>query len=65
MRHSTRGRSSTYQGGSSMTIEEYTKQLRELTYDFEHSQGALVELVTIAQNEDEPNILDITITTYN
>lgn len=48
-----------------MTIEEYTKQLRELTYDFEHSQGALVELVTIAQNEDEPNILDITITTYN
>ena len=48
-----------------MTIEEYTKQLRGLTYDFEHSQGTLIELVTIAQNEDEPNVLDITITTCN
>lgn len=48
-----------------MTIEEYTKGLRELTYEFEHSQGALIELVTIAQNEDEPSTLDIEITMYN
>jgi hypothetical protein len=48
-----------------MTVEEYTKGLRELTYEFEHSQGALIELVTIAQNEDEPNVLDITITMGN
>lgn len=48
-----------------MTFEEYTKQLRELTYDFEHSQGALVDLVTIQQNEEEMNCLDITITMSN
>lgn len=48
-----------------MTVAEYTKGLRELTYEFEHSQGALIELVTISQNEDEPNELDITITMCN
>ena len=48
-----------------MTAAEYAKGLRELTYEFEHSQGMLISEVCIAQNEDEPNVLDITITTCN
>lgn len=48
-----------------MTAEEYTKQLRDLTFEFEHSQGALINLVTIEQNEEEPSVLDIAITMYN
>lgn len=48
-----------------MTVEEYTKALRELTYEFEHSQGALINIVTIEQNEEEPSTLDIEITMYN
>lgn len=45
-----------------MTFQEYTDKLRELTYDFEHAQGALIDLVTIQQNEEEANCLDVIVT---
>ena len=48
-----------------MTVEEYTKGLRELTYEFEHSQGVLISEVCIAQNEEEMNVLDIAILMAN
>ena len=48
-----------------MTVEEYTKALVELTCEFEQSQGTLINIVTIKQNEEEPFKLDIAITMYN
>lgn len=48
-----------------MTVEEYTKGLRELTYEFEHSQGVLISEVCITQNEGEFNVLDIAILMAN
>lgn len=48
-----------------MTAEEYTKALRELTYEFEHSQGILISEVCITQNEEENDILDVAILIAN
>lgn len=48
-----------------MTVEEYTKALRELTCEFEHSQGMLISEVCITQNKEEANILDVTILMAN
>jgi hypothetical protein len=48
-----------------MTVEEYTKGLRKLTYEFEHSQGVLISEVCITQNEEEYNVLDIAILMAN
>jgi hypothetical protein len=48
-----------------MTAAEYAKGLRELTYEFEHSQGVLISEVCITQNEEEYNVLDIAILMAN
>lgn len=48
-----------------MTVEEYTKGLRELTYEFEHSQGVLISEVCIEQNKEEYDVLDIAILMAN
>lgn len=48
-----------------MTAAEYAKELRELTYEFEHSQGMLISEVCIAQNEEEANVLDVVILMAN
>lgn len=48
-----------------MTAAEYAKELRELTYEFEHSQGVLISAVSIMQNEEEVNELDVIITLGN
>lgn len=45
-----------------MTAAEYSRALKELTYRFEHSQGVLINSVSIMQNEEEINELDILIT---
>lgn len=45
-----------------MTIAEYIRNLKELTYEFEHTQGILISAVSIVQNEDEMNELDVAIT---
>lgn len=48
-----------------MTAAEYAKGLRELTYEFEHSQGMLISEVCITQNEEEANVLDVVILMAN
>lgn len=44
-----------------MTAAEYTKKLRELTVEFEESQGTLIQHVNITQ-DDMASYLEVTIT---